>query len=53
MSQLLIKCNHLSIPLLIKLDIPGGSDQLVLALEPTIYIEQLHLVILVRGLLLL
>jgi hypothetical protein len=43
-SQLLIKSDHLSIPLLIKLDIPEGSGQLVLALGPTTHIMRLNLV---------
>jgi hypothetical protein len=37
-SQLLIKSDHLSVPLLIELNIPGGSGQLILASRPTIYI---------------
>jgi hypothetical protein len=58
-SQLLIKFDYLSIPLLIELDIPRWSCQLILALEVaqlvlflgcTTHVVQLHLVTLLKNL---
>jgi hypothetical protein len=50
---LLAELGLLSIPLLIKMSIPRRNGQLFLALGSTSHIVQLHLVILVRGLLFL